>query len=208
MYAFLNTFTLTRQSGSVEQYSNVGFGLLGQILSLQNGSDYETMIRDWVLGPLGMSRTMVRVGQAYKPDLVAGYNGDQRQVESWAGQQQNIFQGTGSLVSCLEDQLIFLQANLGLQPTPLAAALELTHIQTFAQKGLYSTGIGLGWTIFESKGHRVLWKNGGNGSYNSFMGFDQKAQTGVVIMVNSSLNPEAFPTHAGFQILEALRKLP
>jgi CubicO group peptidase (beta-lactamase class C family) len=58
----------------------------------------------------------------------------------------------------------------------------------------YTTGIGLGWNIYQKGSHNFTWKNGGNGSYSSFMGFDKGSGTGVVILVNSSLNPEIFST--------------
>jgi len=42
MYAFLSRYTLTRDIGSKYEYSNLGVGLLGHILALRAGTDYET----------------------------------------------------------------------------------------------------------------------------------------------------------------------
>src|SRR5207247_418034 len=44
MYAFLSRYTLTRDIGSKYEYSNLCVGLLGHILALRAGTDYETLV--------------------------------------------------------------------------------------------------------------------------------------------------------------------
>ncbi len=205
MYDFLNNYALAREPGSEEKYSNTGYGILGQILSLKDNSDYETMITNRVLKPLGMTHTSVSFTPDQLNHLVHGHNGN-KTVESWSQYQQNVMQGGGSLISSMDDQLLFLEANLGLKPTPLYQAMLLTHTCTFNHTGTFSRGNALGWTNYTLEGRDIVWKNGGNGGYSSFMGFDPSAKTGVVILVNSSLNPEVFATVSGFEILKALHK--
>lgn len=206
MYDFMNTFVLTREPGTKEEYSNTGYGLLGQILSLKNNSDYETAITKQVLQPLGMIHTTVSFTPDQIKNLVHGHYGN-KHVESWSQYMQNIIQGGGALISSMEDQLIFLEANLGLKSTPLDSAILLTHKVTFEHAGKFnSDGMALGWTHYNSNGNEILWKNGGNGGYSTFMGFSKTSKTGVVILVNSSMNPEAYSTFSGFKILIALDK--
>lgn len=201
MYAFLNGFTLTREPGGEQAYSNVGFGLLGEILSLKNNSNYENMIIDRVLQPLKITHTTVSFTPDQVLNLVPGYNGN-KQVESWSQYQQNIFQGTGSLISSLEDQLIFLQANMGVILSSLDAAIALIRQSSTNDPD----GIGLAWNKKTIDSLHIIHKNGGNSGYGSFMGFDKTRKIGVVVMVNSSLNPESFPTDMGFEILKVLNK--
>lgn len=205
MYDFLNGYELPREPGTEQKYSNTGYGLLGQILSLKDGSDYETMITKRVLKPLGMIHTTVSFTPDQRSHLVSGHNGTKK-VESWSQYQQNMMQGGGSLISSMDDQLLFLEANLGLKPGPLYQAMILSHTNTFQYNGTFSTGNALGWTNYTQDGHAIVWKNGGNGGYCSFMGFDPGSKTGVVILVNSSLNPEVFATFSGFEILKVLNK--
>jgi CubicO group peptidase (beta-lactamase class C family) len=205
MYDFISSYTLSREPGAQFEYSGVGYGLLGQILSYKNNSDYETMITERLLQPLNMPHTTITFTPDQNKNLVLGYNGN-KQVESWSQYMQNIVQGTGALISSMDDQLIFLEANMGLSNTPLYDAMLLSHKLTFTNNGDYTTGIGLGWNIYQKGSHNFTWKNGGNGSYSSFMGFDKDSGTGVVILVNSSLNPEIFSTDMGFEILKALNK--
>jgi len=49
LYEFLSGYTLTRQIGSEYQYSNLGFGLLGQALALRAGTSYEQLVSERIL---------------------------------------------------------------------------------------------------------------------------------------------------------------
>ena len=203
MYEFINGYTLDREPGSKFEYSNVGYGLLGQILSLHNKSNYEEMVTRNVLKPLGMNHTTVSFTEAQMSNLVSGHHGN-KQVESWSKYMANIFQGTGSLISNLDDMLIFLEANMALKDNPLKEAISLTHQRTFTYDGDHQDGIGLGWALVAFDQKNYIWKNGGNGGYTSFIGFDESSKTGVVILLNSSLNPDPFQTQMGFEILRAI----
>lgn len=203
MYDFINGYTLDREPGSKFEYSNVGYGLLGQILSIRSKLTYEEMITRNVLKPLGMKHTTVSFTEAQMSNLVRGHHGN-KLVESWSKYMENILQGTGSLISSLDDMLIFLEANMALANNPLKEAISLTHQPTFSHKSEYQDGIGLGWTLVTFDQKNYIWKNGGNGGYTSFIGFDESSKTGVVILSNSSMNPDPFQTQMGFEILRAV----
>jgi CubicO group peptidase (beta-lactamase class C family) len=205
MYEFINSYSLTREPGSEFEYSAVGYGLLGQILSLKDQCDYETMITNRVLRPLGMTHTTISFTEQQMVNLVQGYYG-KKHVESWSKEMQNIVQGAGALISTMDDQLIYLRANLGYIHSSLDDAFVLSHEFTFEHQGKYTEGIGLGWNHFTQDGQKVIWKNGGNGGYNSFIGFTPENKEGVVVLINSSLNPEIFATDIGMHILRSLQR--
>nr|WP_295922909.1 serine hydrolase domain-containing protein [uncultured Dyadobacter sp.] len=207
MYEFVNGYTLTREPGTEFEYSNVGYGLLGQILSNINRSDYEKMVTDRVLRPLGMKHTTVSFTNDQLQNLVQGHYG-KKKVDSWAKYMENILQGTGSLLSNMDDMLVYLEANMNSTNTPLRDAIALTHQPTFRYSGDHQDGIGLGWSLLTTDNLHVIWKNGGNGGYTSFIGFDKSTKTGVVILTNSSLNPDPFQTQMGFEILKAVQQFP
>jgi CubicO group peptidase (beta-lactamase class C family) len=197
---FLKNYKLPTVPGTKVNYSNIGYGLLGHVLSLKNDSDYETMITENIFRPLGMTHSFVMLTEERMKNQSPGYHGNQRMLESWAQQQQNISQGSGAISSNMQDLLIYLKANMGITITSLISAINLTHQRTTENEGL-------GWNFQDIDGQEFIMKNGLNGSYASFAGFSKNTKTGVVILTNSSLLPDLIPTKIGLGLLKKLRKL-
>ena len=59
MYAFLSSYELPRDIGSKYEYSNLGVGLLGHVLALRAGMDYEKLVQTRILTPLKMTSTAI-----------------------------------------------------------------------------------------------------------------------------------------------------
>ena len=83
MYDFLNGYTLTRDIGEGYEYSNLGFALLGQALSLRAGKGYEALVRERILAPLGMGETGIGLAPEMKTHLAAGHNQMLQPVKNW-----------------------------------------------------------------------------------------------------------------------------
>lgn len=62
------------------------------------------------------------------------------------------------------------------------AAMTATRRPT----GVPNLEIALGWHIWTLDGQEILWHNGGTGGYRSWIGFDPKSRTGVVVLSNTS----------------------
>src|SRR5262245_22194246 len=60
MYAFLSQYRLQRDIGAKMEYSNYGVALLGHILALRAGTNYETLIRTRICAPLKMDKTSIK----------------------------------------------------------------------------------------------------------------------------------------------------
>jgi CubicO group peptidase (beta-lactamase class C family) len=59
LYQFVSSYQLTRDIGSKYEYSNLGGGLLGHVLALRAGTDYEALVRSRICTPLGMKTTSI-----------------------------------------------------------------------------------------------------------------------------------------------------
>jgi CubicO group peptidase (beta-lactamase class C family) len=96
-------------------------------LSRVGGADYEWLLIDRVLLPLGMHDTAIRLSDAQQTRLALGH-AEGKPVRHW---DFEVLAGAGALRSTVADMLRFLRANIVPASTPLRAAIELTHqVQT------------------------------------------------------------------------------
>jgi CubicO group peptidase (beta-lactamase class C family) len=182
MYAFLSNYTLTRDIGAKYEYSNYGVGLLGHILALRAGTDYETLVRTRIAQPLKMDNTRINLTPEMQAHLAKGHNPALRPVANW---DLPTFAGAGALRSTVNDLLKFITANMGLGKSSLLTAMQKTH-QPQHDTGTPGLEVGLGWHILKKFDTEIVWHNGGTGGYHSFIGFDKKKRRGVVVLSNST----------------------
>jgi len=178
LYQFLSGYTLPRDPGAEFEYSNLGGGLLGHLLAYRAGTDYENLIKIRITRPLGMPDTGITLSSSMQQRMSTGHNAMLAPAANW---DLPTLAGAGALRSSANDMLTFLEAFLGYRETPLAPAtkamLEVRH-----RVGNTQFEIGLGWSIIGD----IAWHDGGTGGFRSFVGYDPKARTGVVVLSNAS----------------------
>jgi CubicO group peptidase (beta-lactamase class C family) len=187
LYEFLGTVVLTRDIGSTYEYSNLGGGLLGHALARRAGTDYETLVRTRILEPLGMKSTAITLSKSMKEHLTPGHDLALHQVANW---DLPTLAGAGALRSTANDLLTFLAANIGIDQSPLAPSMA-AMIAARRPTGTPNLEIALGWHIWTRNGHEIIWHNGGTGGYRTWIGFEPKTRTGVVVLSNTSTNAGA-----------------
>jgi CubicO group peptidase (beta-lactamase class C family) len=182
LYEFLGGYTLPRDPGSDYEYSNVGYGVLGQALLRKLGQSYADAIQARITGPLGMRDTRIVPTAAMRKREATGYSSDLAPAAHW---DFGVLDGAGALRSTARDLMRLLEAALGVRRTALDRALA-AMLATRRPGGMPpSQFIALGWNILVSNGHEIAWKNGSVGGYRAFIGFDAKARLGVVALANA-----------------------
>lgn len=182
MYEFLSKYALTRDIGAQYEYSNLGGGLLGHVLTRKAGMDYEALVRARITGPLDMGSTRITFSADMKARLAAGHN---ERLEPTANWDLPTLAGAGALRSSANDMLNFLAANLGYTKSPLApamSAMPATRRPTTSP----AMEIALGWHVAKTSHGDIIWHNGGTGGYRTFAGYDPKTRVGVVVLSNTS----------------------
>jgi serine-type D-Ala-D-Ala carboxypeptidase/endopeptidase len=102
--------------------------------------------------------------------------------------------GAGAIRSTANDMLRYLKANMGIDPSPLAAAMKLA--QQPRSDMSKTMRIGLAWMTTD-KG--IVWHNGMNAGHRSFLGFTVDGRRGVVILANTAVDADDL----GFATLDA-----
>jgi D-alanyl-D-alanine-carboxypeptidase/D-alanyl-D-alanine-endopeptidase len=182
LYEFLSTYTLSRDIGSQYDYSNLGGGLLGHLLARRAGMTYDELVHARITGPLGMMSTTIVLSPEQRGRLAVGHNAQLASVPNW---DLPTLAGAGALRSSTNDMLTFLEANLGLMKSPLAAAMA-TMLTARRHTGTPGLDIALGWHIINRNGRDFVWHNGGTGGYRSFVGYNASAAIAVVVLSNTS----------------------
>ena len=197
LYTFLSGYQLPRDAGSEYEYSNLGGGLLGHALTLATRStDYETMVATRVAAPLGMTNTAITLSPAMKSRLAVGHGSMLQPVANW---DLTALAGAGALRSTVNDLLTFLAANLGEVKTPLEPAMA-DMLKVKRPTLTPNLAVALGWHVLTTNGKEIVWHNGGTAGYRTFIGFDQKARVGVVVLSNTGT--AAGPDDIGRHLLD------
>ena len=195
MWTFLSSYALPRPVGSKYEYSNIGAGILGQLLARRAGTSYEEAVKR-VTVPLGLVDTIITLSPAQEARLAPGHNGVVP-VPNW---HTAAIEPAGALRSDAVDLLRFTAANAGLVKGVSAAPFVDMH-KPRRPAGI-PMSIGLGWHIRENGDRPIVWHNGGTGGYRSFAGFIA-GERAVVVLSNSNEGLD----DVGFHLLEPSRPL-
>ncbi|MEQ1824837.1 MAG: serine hydrolase [Pirellula sp.] len=191
MYAALSTCKLMRAIGEKYEYSNFGMGLLGHILSLRAGTDFETLIAERIAKPLGMTSTSIQLTEDMKKRLAAPHNELREEDKNWDFLS---LAGAGAVRSTVGDMIKFVEANMGKTSSPLSDAMVL-QAETRSQADSPNMSIGLGWHKLTGRGREIVWHNGQTGGYHSFIGFDKNRGVGVVVLANTAVDVDDIGLH-------------
>jgi CubicO group peptidase (beta-lactamase class C family) len=181
------------------RYSNVAYGLLGNILSRIGKKDFESMTLATICRPLNMPSTAIRNTKHMRANRARGHA---ITGEPTVFLELGALEAAGSMHSNTNDLLTFAAANMGLIKSDLLSAMELTHVLQ-AKKDGNDTYTTMGWTLANDSGREILFKDGGTPGYRTFLGFDKEKKIGVVVLSNTDNSV----TDIGWHILDPNHKV-
>jgi CubicO group peptidase (beta-lactamase class C family) len=181
MQEFLSSHKLRRRPVTQIAYSNLGFGLLGWLLSREAGMSYEELLLDRVTRPLKMYDTVVELSPTMqsrfaRPHRVGGIETGPWNISTLAG--------LGGLHSTANDMLNYLQANLEPPAGDLGKAIDLAWQVQQAKLSKSEFDMGLGWHI--AKDGHTRWHTGQTGGFHSCIFIDRRSKSGVVVLANTA----------------------
>lgn len=180
LYQFLAAGKPNNPPGKLVDYSNVGFAVLGHVLSLRAELSYEELVQWSLLKPLGMTNTVVRLTDEQRARITPGHSVKGEEVSGW---DFDIFAPAGAFRSNSADMLGFIEANLADAETSIGRLLaDARKLYAVGEAGSFP----LGWQreLTLQGGLEIFWHNGGTGGYACFVGFNREHQIGVVVFSN------------------------
>ena len=199
LYSYLSSAKPAFLTGSHYNYSNVGAGILGFILSIKKEISYESLVNEYVCTPFDMNNTCIRLNNDQLLNLASGHSKG-NVVKNWDFQDATA--GQGALRSNITDMIKFMRYNLYPEQSVLSDAIIYAQKIHFKD---YMTGMqtGLGWHIGRFNNEKYLEHTGGTGGYRSFIGICPQSKMGVIVLSNSD-NGVA---ELGIEILKELNKI-
>ena len=212
LYAFLRKQGVGKTGQPAYLYSNVGYGLLGQVLAVRSGMKYPDLLKKEVSDPLNLVDTTVILSAAQQARFMQGHDGDGNGAHAW---DLDALAGAGAIRSTAVDMVAYLEANLhpdvlklmssSREARTLPAAIKDSHeLRADAMGG---QKIGLAWNYIPETG--TYWHNGATGGYSSYAFFNPKADYAGVVLLNETIGEMgSFADRIGEHIGERLAGTP
>jgi serine-type D-Ala-D-Ala carboxypeptidase/endopeptidase len=173
---------LKRAPGSQYEYSNFAFMVLSYALARRSGKDFETLLHERLLSPLGMDETYIVI----RPPTVRvaeGHLSNGARTSPWDVRAD--LGGAGGVRATLPDMVRYLEGQLGTRESPITPALARTH---GSASGTATQSRPMAWeTISTEDGRTFVMHPGGTGGYSAFLAFDRSAQRGAILLSDTSL---------------------
>ena len=158
MVALHSTRAPAFKPGTEQAYGNFGHVVLGRIVEVLSGDDFESYLSKNIFIPAGMQHTVFVNCESYTDDMAVGYVtvGDKQQLNCATLPKRGF--PAGGQVSTAKDMLLFVQALKAGKILPVALFAEAIKTQReFMGLGFFATGYGPGWPAREFR-----WGHGGN----------------------------------------------
>ncbi|MHC2764277.1 D-alanyl-D-alanine-carboxypeptidase/D-alanyl-D-alanine-endopeptidase [Bradyrhizobium liaoningense] len=205
MYRYLRGYALAVRPGEGWNYSNLGYGLLSNVLvNLDDLKGYGALFDE-----------LKRKGKFELPDTVLDPKPEQRTRLAWGYDATGArapwrtvtwpaFDGSGALYSTIDDAMVWLSYNLGALSSPLDPLLPVIQAVYFKDR---QNVMALGWQYYPlaAEPGMYLGKGGLTNGFSSFVGLVREQGVGVAILCNSSA---AWPQTLGAEMLQILTQAP
>ncbi|MEO0531847.1 MAG: serine hydrolase [Planctomycetota bacterium] len=179
--AFLKEFQPRKRPGEEMAYSNLGVGLLGEVLSRERKLSYDELLQQRIAEPLGMADTRIELNDDQRKRFAPPHYKGGTPGANW---DLNKLAGAGAIRSTADDLLTFATANLAPRDTSLRHAIELAWM--VHQKPIEDSdfAMGLGWHVARDGSTR--WHNGETGGYHAALFVNRPAKAAVVVLANTA----------------------
>lgn len=183
---FLASYKLPREIGTEWDYSNIGYWVLGQALAARAGTDFETLLRTRIIGPLRLKNTAITVTPGLKAKLAVGHNAVLQPAPQFSVVPgYALMPAAGGLVSTANDLLTFLSVALGNERSPLASSMSL---MLAIRRPAGGSEQALGWVVSGKGDAQLIFHDGGTLGYASSVAWDPGSRVGVVVLSNQVSN--------------------
>jgi CubicO group peptidase (beta-lactamase class C family) len=164
-------------------YSNLGYGIVDEVIAQASGRPYEDFMRSEVFLPLGLTHTAVGLPEALAPHAAVRYGPENRPVPFYDFDHA----GASAVWSSAHDLVRFGLFHLGHVPEGGRRILpeetvQAMHVRETPQGG---AGYGLGWFVEDEVGFRKVWHTGSMPGVSTMLALYPELDIAVVVLLNN-----------------------
>jgi CubicO group peptidase (beta-lactamase class C family) len=167
--------------GTRHEYSNLGYFILAEVISLRSGMPWSEFFEKRIFGPLGMSSTRLTSPTAIIANRAGAY--DWREGKMSNVMPLRALRPSGAFVSTLEDMIKWDTALEGERI--LTAASHKQAIQPVRLANGSIAAYGFGWRIERVKGHLEIGHGGSLPGYRSYFARYIEDGLEIIALTNS-----------------------
>ena len=183
---------LVTAPGERYQYSNLGYGLLGYVISRVSREDYADFMRAEVFAPLGMDHTSVHDGPGLEENQAVKYTPEGLVVPACDSDSPGASAVYGSVHDLIRFSMFHLKNDLSDQEPIISeaaidvmqrASTETGPIRIWEHEG---SGYGIGWFIgVTGDGLRVVQHSGGTVGMRAVLALVPEENLAVTVLSNT-----------------------
>jgi len=170
--------------GAVYNYSNLGYGVLEEIIAKVSGKPYETYMQEEVFKPLGMNTTTIGTGAGIANSAVR-YTADWKPIAFYDFDHRAASAVYTSAHELVRFGMFHLKDHLADQ-RPILKDATLDAMQHRETPGDTASGYGLGWAIDNEQGTRVVSHTGGMPGVATSLELYPQQNMAIVALGNTS----------------------
>ena len=170
--------------GAVYNYSNLGYGVLEEIIAKVSGRPYETFMQDEVFKPLGMTTTTIGTGAGIANSAVR-YTADWKPIAFYDFDHRAASAVYTSAHELVRFGMFHLKDHLPDQ-RPLLKDATLDAMQRRETPADTANGYRLGWLIGNEQGIRVVSHTGGMPGVATSLKLYPEQNIAIVALANTS----------------------
>lgn len=185
---------LLHRPGEVFQYANLGYGILGHIISEVTGRAFDEFMLEEVMAPLGMVTSWVGLNPEYAHLAAVKYDAAMKRIPGIRTDTPGASEGFSSAYDLLRFAMLHLKNKLPGSPQIISHdTIEAMHTRMDPDAEYPSDDLyGLGWFFRENdNGYRTVWHEGGIGGARCILKLVPAEGIAAVVLLN--VHNDEFP---------------
>jgi hypothetical protein len=178
--------------GAAYSYSNSGFVVLGRIIEVLDGQSWDESLRERLVGPLGITRTVTLPEDAILHRAAVGHRRGGNPVDVW-----NLPRGVGPaglITAAAGDLLTFARLHLDGGVTAegkrLVSEASVAAMQTAAalipEFSAPGSAVGLGWRLSRWGNRTIIGHDGDTIGQSAYLRIDPEAGVAACLLTNAT----------------------